>query len=286
MAIMSAPANSERRNCIRRLWRRDALKLALNWTVVFVIGRSGKPAELVGDILYVDSVEAYENLPRKTFRMVEYFARNGSYDYLFKTDDDCFVNARELARFAPQGSDYFGHKSGSKQHKPDYHFGRTTGTAVMDTSGYHGAWASGSGYGLSQVAARWLTANLEFDKVETLVFEDKMLGDAFRYSGLRIRLMPRWNALNLKECSTFEKDEAGFVSVQSVRMFAADFPWKRKVFHLGGAGGAKPLYRVSDATILALQERMFALFTKRASYDRVARWPRAVARKLRALFSR
>ena len=132
---------------------RRVSQIAPLWTTVFVVGRPGHPTELVDDILYVDLEDAYEHLPRKTYALLNWFIGNSDYELMLKTDDDCYVNIFELADFTPSDSQYFGHKSGRRRHKPDYHFGRTAKEAVADVSTYEGPWASGSGYFLDKAAA-------------------------------------------------------------------------------------------------------------------------------------
>jgi hypothetical protein len=256
LAVVSSPSNEDRRDMIRRLWKRDVAKFAKAWTVVFVIGLPGRPSRLVGDILYVDTEEAYEYLPRKTYRLIEFFARDQNYDFLFKTDDDCYLNVRELRRFSPGTLDYFGQEAGPKYHKPDYHFGRTTGAFALDTSPYVGPWASGSGYGLTKAAAEAVLEQLTWEHAKDLIFEDKMVGDAMRQTALRRQLFRRWNAVRLAQFATYEVDDRRELVPSSVKFVAKPSLYRRKVFHLGSAGGARPLYLVPSSSLLLLAPRL------------------------------
>jgi hypothetical protein len=256
IAVMSAPGNERQREVVRQTWMRRASQIAPLWSTVFVVGRPGQPTELKGDILYVDLEDAYEHLPRKTYALLNWFIGNSDYELLFKTDDDCYVNIFELADFAPSESQYFGHKSGSRRHKPDYHFGRTAKEAVADVSTYDGPWASGSGYCLDKSAASAVVSHTSPVEVEKLVFEDKMVGDALRNSGIRTTLAKHWSALYLEQFLRYETKSDGFVVAPQLRFGLRPLMPRWKVYHLGAAGGAKPLYRVDAKTIALIASKL------------------------------
>lgn len=269
IAVTSAPGNDARRDTIRRTWARRAAKLAPRWRIVFVVGRPGQPTSLEGDTLWIDLEDSYEHLPRKTHATIRWFVENGQFDLLFKTDDDCYVNVWELARFVPGTLEYFGGASGKKRHKPDYHFGRTSKDAVLDTSYYEGPWASGSGYGLTPSAARKVMERLSSEDAKRLIFEDKMIGDTLRDSGVDSELLNKWCALTLDQFADYTLDAEGYVASARLKLRLRPPMPKWKVYHLGTAGGGKPLYRMTGRAMVALAEALDRTLSLRREASRV-----------------
>lgn len=115
IGVFSAPGNIEDRQTCRETW------MALNWAnshyefvVKFVIGKpvSGPitayeqlllaEERVHNDILRVDTEESYKNLVLKTGAMMKYAAGLGTqFDYVFKVDDDTFLNVRLLTMHIP-----------------------------------------------------------------------------------------------------------------------------------------------------------------------------------------
>jgi hypothetical protein len=253
IAVTSAPHNHVQRETIRRTWMRRAAGIAPEWTVVFVVGRPGQPTAREGDKLYLDFEEAYEYLPRKTLMTIRWFLENERFDYLFKTDDDCYLNVWELARFVPGDSAYFGQILGQRgHHRRDYHFGKTTAAPVLDKSEHGGPWAAGFGYGVSRAAARLVAENLSDRDAGQLIFEDKMIGDALRDADLPNHLSPGWGAQSLKAFMRYEHDPDGYVLRPRLTLPLRPLIPKWKVYHLGSAGGSPPPYRVNADTIGAM----------------------------------
>jgi hypothetical protein len=279
VAVTSAPGNDALRDTIRRTWMRRAARLAPRWRLVFVIGRPGQPASLEGDTLWIDLEESYEHLPRKTHATIRWFLDNGGFDLLFKTDDDCYVNVWELARFVPGALEYFGGISGRRQHKPDYHFGRTTKDAVLDTSLYEGPWASGSGYCLTPSAAREVMERLTSADAERLVFEDKMIGDTLRHSSVNQQFHNKWSALTLDKFADYKLDAGGYVASARLRLPLRPLMPSWKVYHLGTAGGGRPLYRMRHDVLVALAEALDRSLSLRRAISSVMRGLRGALRR-------
>ena len=110
--MITCQKNKERGDSIRETW----LKLVPpNVRVLFVFGRPGKPASLEGDELFLDCIEAYENLPQKMSLFYQYCINNLSFDYLLKIDDDSYVDVGQFLAFDKQASDYIGQFDGVKK---------------------------------------------------------------------------------------------------------------------------------------------------------------------------
>lgn len=178
IGILTCPKNNHRADGIRNTW----LKLVPDHVrVLFVFGRPGHDPSLEGDDLYLNCPEAYETLPQKVHLFFEHCDNNFDYDYIFKTDDDSYIDMRKFLSFDKQNADYIGRMLGMADSAitRTWHYGKCTDKSyeVPYRGKYVCDWARGGGYFLSRRAVRILipkTAKL-FSKE---LFEDKMVGDA------------------------------------------------------------------------------------------------------------
>ncbi|ELU12628.1 hypothetical protein CAPTEDRAFT_166609 [Capitella teleta] len=102
--ILTGPKYYERRNTIRETW---LLKLPSDVKAYFVIGTKTLSAEQLGTLEYEHSInedlvllrdfhDSYFNLTDKVVRSFEWVNRNVEADFIFKGDDDTFVNIDRL----------------------------------------------------------------------------------------------------------------------------------------------------------------------------------------------
>ena len=105
IVVCSAVPNINRRQVIRDTWAMDAMKFPGNVDVIFLLGRSANPTDMVQsaieeeaamhvDILQESFVDTYANLTIKSLMMLKWFANHCTkhYQYLMKTDDDMYIN--------------------------------------------------------------------------------------------------------------------------------------------------------------------------------------------------
>ncbi|XP_057376818.1 beta-1,3-galactosyltransferase 2-like [Daphnia carinata] len=115
LAIISGAGNFERRNTSRHLWPKH-LKAEQDKGLMGVVGIAfvvGKPdkvetqnrieeeSQKYGDIIQIEMVDTYRNLSLKVAGLFNWLhTRNCSkVDFLFKVDDDVYVNVRNLVQF-------------------------------------------------------------------------------------------------------------------------------------------------------------------------------------------
>lgn len=232
------------------------------WSYLFVTGRPGAARTIDGDTLYVDCPDTYESLPQKTLHLVRYLVEETDAEYLLKTDDDCYVNVPRLKSIRHWNRDYFGTRSGETGHSRDYHFGKTSTGSLQDTTPYLGPWAHGTGYCISRKGCQWLVDNLRRETVLTSIYEDKMIGDAFRFSPLACQLHAGFNAFKLDNFCHYRLDAERNVISQSIELLREDEGLGNyATYHLGARGNAiDPVYRVDEATMAELFERLEAHF--------------------------
>ena len=73
----------------------------------FVYGKGN--TQKLDPYIEVDVEEAYENLPEKTFCLVEHFLKTTKNDILMKMDDDVFIDLEKLKRYENIKEDYVGY---------------------------------------------------------------------------------------------------------------------------------------------------------------------------------
>lgn len=108
IVITSAPENSDRRKAIRETWcnpsRFNLTKFA--WQCLFLVGQSThRPSEVLvdnemnnfNDILKGSYIDSYRNLTQKVIHGLHWASTICPTDYVLKTDDDVFVNAKLLS---------------------------------------------------------------------------------------------------------------------------------------------------------------------------------------------
>lgn len=178
IGVLTCPKNHHRADGIRETW----LKLVPDYVrVLFVFARPGRNHSLEGNELYLNCPEAYEKLPEKAHLFYEFCAKNFDFDYIFKTDDDSYIEMNKFLSFDKQGGDYIGRFQGMEDSAVTrtWHYGKCTDkTYEIPYEGeYVCDWARGGGYFLSRKAVDVLLPRTAVSFSKEL-FEDKMVGDA------------------------------------------------------------------------------------------------------------
>ena len=106
--IFSAPGSLERRQALRDTWIRDAnTSEGLVVELKFLVGIDGlnesdqtlliEERETYGDMLLFDDVlDSFTNLTIKLLKGMEWAHKHLTFDYLMKTDDDCYVRLDKI----------------------------------------------------------------------------------------------------------------------------------------------------------------------------------------------
>lgn len=104
VAVTNCWARRQRQEAIRNTWLKD---IPPTIDVRFFLGRAlGTVPPLKDDEVLVDVDDGYRSLPAKTRAICRYAFAHG-YDWLFKSDDDAYVQLQRLERssgFAGIGS--------------------------------------------------------------------------------------------------------------------------------------------------------------------------------------
>jgi hypothetical protein len=90
VGILSCQKTVDRKRTVEATWLRDFPKDQV--TAFFLVGRPGLQAEIVGNTLYLDCPDTYLALPSKVVAFLEFAHAHFVYDYIFKCDDDTYVD--------------------------------------------------------------------------------------------------------------------------------------------------------------------------------------------------
>lgn len=190
IAVLTCDKYAERADGVRNSWLQLCPE---NYRVLFVHGRPGGPEGVEGDRLYLDCPESYEMLPSKVRAFLNYALQNIEFDYLFKTDDDTYLDLERFIGFDKQGADYIGqfreHPVTDERGKT-WHYGKCTDKAyeVPYEQPFICPWATGAGYFLSRRAAE-IALEETARTVANSLFEDMMIGEALTlHPGLDVLL--------------------------------------------------------------------------------------------------
>lgn len=107
IGIVSAPNNHDQRSVIRQTW---AKHVPDNVQVLFVVGTNSTNyvVEQIGDMLLIPMEESYGFLPYKSRMLCSWAVNNTSCRYVFKCDDDTYVDVDKLMTIADGKHDYIG----------------------------------------------------------------------------------------------------------------------------------------------------------------------------------
>jgi hypothetical protein len=187
IVILSCEKCIDRRNAIRETWLKNC-----DIEAYFLIGRPGKPAELLGDTIYVDCEDTYIAHTYKMIAFYEYAHKYLDFDYIFKCDDDTYVDIETLLKLPYDQYHYLGFLRYSFSEQNDkfgkwrkYHYKAVEPHRRTPYLGkVIGPWAfGGSGYFLSNDAIKCII-NDDKQLMKDELFEDKMIGDMMIRHGI------------------------------------------------------------------------------------------------------
>ncbi|XP_018429642.1 PREDICTED: UDP-GalNAc:beta-1,3-N-acetylgalactosaminyltransferase 2 isoform X2 [Nanorana parkeri] len=127
-----------------------------------------------GDLVFVDVVDTYRNVPRKLLLFYRWLAASVDFDFLLKTDDDCFVDLDNVFR-ALEARRLKGPNAWWGNFRLNWGVDRTGKWQELEyLSPAYPPFTCGSGYVISQDIARWLADNA--DRLKTYQGEDVSMG--------------------------------------------------------------------------------------------------------------
>lgn len=178
-------------NAIRATWGKDLVA----WAVPYLILVGEGDGRIEGDVLALDVSDNYESLPQKTLKLIEWVYGHTDFQYLYKIDDDCYLDVRRLfGNLSYRGHHYYGRiiRRGEGSMDRAWHQSKSQSEyarLVLDKSPEPSVYADGGGgYALSRFAMKAAQDVVVTDAGQRLVavsfMEDKLVGDLLALAGI------------------------------------------------------------------------------------------------------
>lgn len=216
VGIISCRKNVEKMKMIRNTWLRDLKTYQIHYYIII-----GDPSisdyKMEDDILYVPCADNYENLPQKVVAFYRYINENTDYDFVYKIDDDCFMNIENLFSTYFWNFDYFGRTvaTSEKDLNRNWHDGKCQDQSLNEVPyarDYLGPWCGGGyGYFLSRKSLEVISGMSDY--ISTDLYEDKAIGDALRKKKITPQENKRYRVLDI---SAFEIDAANEIEFKKL----------------------------------------------------------------------
>ncbi len=179
VGIMTCQGAYARQAAVRDTW----LASGTSVQPLFLVGRPGKRVEVVGDTCYLDCDDSYEDASSKTLAFLRFCLERLDFDYLFRCDDDAYVDLTRLASVPLDGADYAGSPCQESAWDRQRHVGkcRDKSKEAPASEPWIGPWMTGgAGYWLSRRAAEVVVARGPAF-LPGRIHEDKAIGDCLRH---------------------------------------------------------------------------------------------------------
>jgi len=199
IGILSSEVTKKRAAMVRKTWLSEPLPHDVR--AFFLIGKAHCAPQIKGDILYLNCPDTYEHLPKKAYQFLKYAYENLDFDYIFKCDDDTYVRIDQLLQHDFKGEDYIGCTVAGDGHlSRNYHVQKVNDPQFRKPykGEFLGPFASGgAGYILSKKAVEKIIHYPDKKRIENELYEDKVVGDIMRLSGIPQKHEPLLSELYL-----------------------------------------------------------------------------------------
>lgn len=216
VGIISCLKYNNKMDAIRETWVLELKKAKIPY--FFIVGDPTiKSVEQKEDVLVIPVEDNYESLPKKVALFYEYIHDHTDYDFVYKIDDDCFLNVANFHKSDFWLYDYSGKIIGLDPSGilPDWHFGKCEDPKLNSTlywGKYQGSWCGGGyGYFLSRKSLKIIKNNKKylFDEL----YEDKAVGDVLRKNNILPSENKNYSPLNPFEFNINVNNDKQFVAL-------------------------------------------------------------------------
>lgn len=179
IAIVSCKKNGALRDAIRKTWL-----VGCPYRYSFFIGGT-RPLNALSDEVYLDCPDTYEALAAKMMAIIDYVSVI-DMDYLFKCDDDSYLNWHVISSVNIFGYDYIGRPVNCGDRS--YFFNRVSSAFRFPLEDELDVkYAAGMGYFLSKKAMQIILSVAPKSWDGKMRFEDEYLGDILFRAGIMLR---------------------------------------------------------------------------------------------------
>jgi hypothetical protein len=180
IGIQSCIKYAHRRDAVRQTWLKDCSRAGVS--ARFFVGRPGRNPEAAGDMIYLDCNDGYTDGPAKTIEFLKYVREIYDFDYLYKCDDDTYVNVPVLLSLPYDRYDYFGFHYDAMPIDRKWHYKHLEPHIRREPykGKEDGPWmVGGTGYFINRRAIGYVIDT--YSKfIDDEIYEDKLVGDAIR----------------------------------------------------------------------------------------------------------
>ncbi|XP_048689839.2 N-acetyllactosaminide beta-1,3-N-acetylglucosaminyltransferase 4 [Caretta caretta] len=208
LAVKSHPASTARRATARHTWARPRLLEGYRVRPVFLVGVSPDPRHMVlleeesqefGDVVLWDFAESHHNLSLKELCFLRWVgARCGQADFIFKGDDDEFVNPPALVTYVGQTPNASQVIHGNIQrHSVVMRAGKYRVSSTLFPQGKYPFFPSGGGFLMPRASILALAAATE--RIPVFPLDDVYFGFLVLAARLRYRHDDRFRVFGTKD---------------------------------------------------------------------------------------
>nr|XP_042709787.1 N-acetyllactosaminide beta-1,3-N-acetylglucosaminyltransferase 4-like isoform X1 [Chrysemys picta bellii]XP_042709788.1 N-acetyllactosaminide beta-1,3-N-acetylglucosaminyltransferase 4-like isoform X1 [Chrysemys picta bellii] len=208
LAVKSHPASSARRATARRTWARPRVLGGYRVRAVFLVGMSPDPRHLAllewesgefGDVVLWDFAESHHNLSLKERCFLRWVgARCEQVDFIFKGDDDEFVNPPAMVAYLSQTPNASHVIHGNIQrHAAVMRGGKYRVSSTLFPQDKYPFFPSGGGFIMPRASIPALAAASE--RIPVFPLDDVYFGFLVLAAGLRYRHDERFQVFGMKD---------------------------------------------------------------------------------------
>jgi len=186
IAIMSCKKHrTNRQKAIRNTWFKD---IPPNIQVFFIEGGHKAPSRIDGDNIYLECSDKWDDLAVKVHKFYQFCLTNLDFQFIFKCDDDTYVNVDRLMKCGFERHEYMGNLPPGKTYYAQggaYFLSKSSVELIATTHFTSGKrrrwWWGGESYN-----------HRKYGLVKNACIEDMMVGSILNEKGVRLHMDERF----------------------------------------------------------------------------------------------
>ena len=156
IGIINCKKNEHKQNDIRNTWIKDLNYYKIKY--YFIIGHN-KKTEINGDVIYLDCNDGYDSLTNKVGLFTKYVFENTNYEYIYKLDDDCYLNLEYFMNINLKDVTFLGKFISRNDYSPNWGY-QYNKNKLIEKSIYFDFFGGGYGYIINRQCMKIICDNL------------------------------------------------------------------------------------------------------------------------------